>query len=117
MQYDDYSIKTSKQDWSDILQLLDTENIFFFIIVTYLILINIIAIIVTIADKVKAQLHKWRISEATLFVLAALGGSVGMYITMNIIRHKTQKPQFMLGIPAIFMVEALLTAFIIFIAN
>ncbi len=97
------------------LQIFDTENIFLVIILTYLILINIIAIIVTVADKVKAQLHKWRISEATLFALAALGGSVGMYITMCIIRHKTQKPQFMIGIPVIFIAEVLLIALIVFL--
>ncbi|MEE0059496.1 MAG: DUF1294 domain-containing protein [Acutalibacteraceae bacterium] len=77
-------------------------------IIIYLIIINVIAIIVTITDKVRAVYKKWRITEKTLFLLSALGGAVGMYITMHIIHHKTKKPQFMIGIPAIFIAELLL---------
>ncbi len=80
--------------------------------IIYLILINITAVIVTITDKVRAIYKKWRITEKTLFILSALGGSVGMYITMLIIHHKTKKPKFMLGIPAIFIIELLLFLFV-----
>ncbi len=73
--------------------------------IIYLIIINIIAVIVTIVDKIKAKYHKWRVSEAALLIISALCGSVGMYITMLIIRHKTRKLKFMLGIPLIFIVE------------
>lgn len=73
--------------------------------IIYFIIINIIAVIVTIVDKLKAKHHKWRISEVTLLTISALGGSVGMYITMLIVRHKTRKLKFMLGIPLIFTIE------------
>ena len=63
-------------------------------IIIYLIIINVIAIIVTITDKVRAVYKKWRITEKTLFMLSALGGSIGMYITMLIIHHKTRKLKF-----------------------
>ena len=43
----------------------------------YLIAINIVTLIVYGIDKVKAMKGKWRISEATLLLLAIIGGSVG----------------------------------------
>lgn len=76
-----------------------------YFIIAYLILINLIAIVVTVADKRRAIRHKWRVSEAALLVISALGGGVFMYITMLIIRHKTRKLKFMLGIPLIVVLE------------
>ena len=67
------------------------------LLLIYLVLINLVSIIVTISDKVKAIKRKWRIPESTLLLLSALGGSVSMYITMLIIRHKTKHPKFMIG--------------------
>lgn len=60
------------------------------LLLIYLVLINLVSIIVTISDKVKAIKRKWRIPESTLLLLSALGGSVSMYITMLIIRHQNQ---------------------------
>ena len=80
--------------------------------VVYLVLINLISIIVTISDKVKAIKRKWRVPESTLLLLSALGGSVSMYITMLIIRHKTRHAKFMVGIPVIFALQCVL-AFLI----
>lgn len=78
------------------------------IILIYLLAINIIAIIVTIYDKLCAIGRKWRIKESTLLLLSSLGGSIGMYITMLLIRHKTRHLKFMLGIPAILLFELLI---------
>ena len=74
-------------------------------IFAYLIIINIFAVIITAADKIKAIGHKRRISEAALLIVSALGGGVAMYISMLIIRHKTRKLKFMLGIPLIIVCE------------
>ncbi|MCR5653920.1 MAG: DUF1294 domain-containing protein [Ruminococcus sp.] len=74
-------------------------------LIAYLIIINIIAVIVTALDKFKAIHHQWRISEAALLIVSALGGGAAMYTTMLIIRHKTHKLKFMLGIPLIIAVE------------
>lgn len=73
--------------------------------VIYLIIISIFAIVVTAVDKINAVHHKWRISEAALLIISALGGGIAMYITMLIIRHKTRKLKFMLGIPLIIIIE------------
>ncbi|MEE0869494.1 MAG: DUF1294 domain-containing protein [Ruminococcus sp.] len=87
-------------------------NIFLFILAIYLILINLIAVIVTIYDKLCAVKRRWRVKESTLLLLSALGGSICMYITMLLIRHKTRHIKFMLGIPLILIVQ-LIIAFLI----
>lgn len=87
-------------------------NIFLFILAIYLILINLIAVIVTIYDKLCAVKRRWRVKESTLLILSALGGSISMYITMLLIRHKTRHIKFMLGIPLILIVQ-LIIAFLI----
>ncbi|MBQ8187348.1 MAG: DUF1294 domain-containing protein [Clostridia bacterium] len=75
----------------------------FFVI--YLCVISLIAVIVTVADKVKAKRGKWRVPEATLLLISAMGGSVAMYVTMHTIRHKTKHIKFMLGIPLILVFQ------------
>lgn len=81
------------------------DNIFFKGFLIYLIVINIISVFVTIFDKRAAISGRRRVPEKTLLVLSAIGGSVGMYITMRAIRHKTLHAKFMVGIPAIFLVQ------------
>lgn len=71
----------------------------------YLIIINILALVFTVSDKLRAIKHRRRISEFTLMTIAALGGSVTMLITMLIIRHKTRHLKFMLGIPVIILIQ------------
>ena len=75
------------------------------LIIIYVVVINIIAIAVTVKDKEAARHKKWRISEKTLFVVAALSGCITMYLTMLAIHHKTQHKRFMIGIPVIFACE------------
>ena len=65
------------------------------IIAVYLVFINIVAVAVTVSDKKKALVHSWRVKESTLLIISALGGSLGMYITMKTIQHKTKKKKFM----------------------
>ena len=43
--------------------------------------------------------------KKVLLLFSALGGSVAMFITMLIIRHKTKHVKFMLGIPIIMIVQ------------
>lgn len=78
----------------------------FKIVCIYLLCISLVSVIVTCADKRAARLHRWRVPERTLLILSALGGGVAMYVTMHLIRHKTQKKKFMWGIPAILILEA-----------
>ena len=77
-------------------------------LVIYLCVISLIAVIVTISDKYKAKRGKWRVPEATLLTIAALGGSVAMYGTMLTIRHKTKHIKFMGGIPLILLFQGII---------
>lgn len=87
-------------------------NVIFYILIIYLIIINIISAVVTIYDKCCAVKKHWRVKESTLLLLSAIGGSVGMYLTMQIIRHKTRHIKFMLGIPVILILQAIIIFFI-----
>ena len=72
----------------------------------YVAVISVIAIVITCYDKIAATKRpKHRTPEATLLFISALGGSVAMYITMQIIRHKTKHMKFMIGIPVIILIQ------------
>ena len=81
-------------------------------------LISIISVIVCIYDKIAAKkLPRHRTPEKTLLLLSALGGSLAMYITMQIIHHKTQHKKFMIGIPVIMVIQiALIILYFYFLA-
>lgn len=87
-------------------------NIEIQLLIIYLLIINIIAIIITGYDKLCAKKRSWRVKERTLMFISILGGSVGMYVTMHLIRHKTRHLKFMLGIPVIIILQILLMWFI-----
>ena len=59
-------------------------------------------------DKRKAKKGMWRISEKTLFIVTALGGGIGTILGMYLFRHKTQKIQFVIGLPFITILEIIL---------
>lgn len=59
-------------------------------------------------DKFKAKVGKWRIPERTLFLLALLGGGIGAFLGMKVFHHKTMHKQFVIGIPVIMVIQAVL---------
>ena len=75
------------------------------LLLVYLLIINAAAFALMLADKWKAKKNRWRIPEATLMGVAALGGSIGALAGMYLVRHKTQHPKFTLGIPLILAVQ------------
>lgn len=84
-----------------------------YLLIAYLLIINLVAVFMTISDKKRAQGGKWRISEENLLTAAAMGGSVAMYITMLKIRHKTKHKKFMIGLPAIMAAQLILVILLI----
>ena len=74
-------------------------------ILIYLLVINLIAFLAMYIDKKRAKWGKWRIKESTLFSLVLLGGGVGGIAGMYTFRHKTKKPGFVIGFPAILIIE------------
>lgn len=85
-------------------------------LIIYFVAVSLFASIVTVTDKRKAIKGKYRISEATLFVLGFLGGALSEYITMRLIHHKTLHKRFMLGLPAIVLLHILILIFVLYYA-
>ena len=71
----------------------------------YLIVINIVTFLVYGIDKWKAKQGSWRISEATLLILAVFGGSIGALLGMKVWHHKTQHKKFKNGLPLILLAQ------------
>ena len=71
----------------------------------YLLLINALGFLLMLIDKWKAKHNRWRIPEATLMGVAAIGGSIGSLLGMYTFRHKTKHLKFTLGIPLILAVQ------------
>ena len=75
-------------------------------VLIYLLGVNILAIILTIYDKIASKkFRKNRIRENVLLLIGALGGAVSMYIAMKLIRHKTRHKKFMTGLPIILILQ------------
>ncbi|MBQ2363524.1 MAG: DUF1294 domain-containing protein [Bacteroidaceae bacterium] len=74
-------------------------------LINYLVIINIIAFIVYGIDKLKAKKGKWRITEATLLLLAIIGGSIGAWCGVKVWHHKTLHKKFRYGIPLIIVIQ------------
>lgn len=80
-------------------------DIFTYVIIGYLVLVNLVAFIVFGVDKHKARSHKWSVSEKTLFFLAIIGGSIGAIAGMYTFRHKTRHWYFVIGMPLILILQ------------
>jgi len=85
------------------------------LLAVWLVIINLVTFLVFGLDKWKA---KWkvtheatrRVPEKTLFLLAALGGSVGALLGMRVWHHKTLHRSFRIGIPLILLLQILIPA-------
>ncbi len=80
------------------------------ILAFYILIVNILASAVTVIDKNAAKKHRRRVRERDLMLISAVGGSVGMFITMKVIHHKTKHPKFMIGIPVMIVLQLILIA-------
>lgn len=78
------------------------------LLLEYLIVVNLIGFALMGIDKYKAKKRAFRIPEATLFIVAVIGGSIGSIIGMYAFRHKTRHWYFVYGMPAILIIQILL---------
>ena len=92
------------------------NNLLLSVILALVAIMSLVSIVVCIYDKKISKKNKveLRIPEKTLLILSALGGSVAMYITMLTIRHKTKHASFMIGIPVIIIVQAVIASVLLF---
>ena len=78
----------------------------------YLLAINIATFFLYGIDKYKAKKNQWRISEATLLTMAAIGGSIGAWVGMRLWHHKTMHKKFRYGIPLIISLQIALFVYL-----
>lgn len=83
------------------------------LLLEYLIAVNLIGFALMGVDKYKAKKRAFRIPEATLFIVAIIGGSIGSIIGMYAFRHKTRHWYFVYGMPAILILQILLIALLL----
>ena len=82
------------------------------IILGYLLAVNITSFLLYGIDKYKAKKGRWRISEATLLLMAVIGGSIGAWVGMRIWHHKTMHKKFKYGIPVIIIFQVALAVYL-----
>ena len=75
------------------------------ILTVWLIVINLVGFAQMYVDKRRAKMNKWRIPEKQLFLVAIIGGSVGSILGMQVFRHKTKHKSFVIGMPAILVLQ------------
>ncbi|MBR3968091.1 MAG: DUF1294 domain-containing protein [Clostridia bacterium] len=81
----------------------------------YLVFVNVVAVAVCAIDKLYAikGWYRRRVRETQLFVISFLGGALGMYVTMKLIRHKTLHKRFMITLPILILVQSLLLLYVL----
>ena len=82
-------------------------------LIIYFVIINIVGFAIMGIDKRKAIKRTFRIPEATLFIVALIGGSIGSILGMQIFRHKTRHWYFVFGMPAILIAQIALLVFLL----
>ena len=82
------------------------------IILGYLLAVNIASFLLYGIDKYKAKKGKWRVSEATLLMMAVIGGSIGAWAGMRLWHHKTMHKKFKYGIPIIIILQVTIAVYL-----
>ncbi len=78
----------------------------------YLTVINLVGYAIMGIDKKRAIRGAYRISEASLFTVAIIGGSIGSILGMQHFRHKTKHNSFVFGMPAILILQLVLAIYL-----
>ncbi len=86
----------------------------YLVIGIYLLAVNLIGFALMGIDKRKAKKRAFRIPEATLFLVAIIGGSIGSILGMHLFHHKTRHWYFLYGMPAILVLQIILVVFFVF---
>lgn len=82
-------------------------------LIIYFVIMNIVGFAIMGIDKRKAIKRTFRIPEATLFIVALIGGSIGSIIGMQVFRHKTRHWYFVFGMPVILVIQIALLVFLL----
>jgi len=87
-------------------------NITFKIILIYMAVVSLVGFFAMGIDKLKAKKGAWRIPEKTLLLIAFLGGGAGVWLGMEVFRHKTKHLQFKYGVPAVCLLEFIAVCYV-----
>lgn len=82
-------------------------------IVLLLIVVNLVSFALYGLDKLKAKKGLWRIRESTLLLVAALGGSAGALLGMEVFRHKTKQWKFRILVPVFLALHVALGVWLV----
>lgn len=85
--------------------------------IIYLAIVNLLAFGAYGIDKWKARHNRWRIPEAVLLLLAAVGGALGAFVGMRAFRHKTQHWKFRILVPLLLVLWAALLSYLLYIGK
>lgn len=83
-----------------------------YIVIIYLIIMNIITFVTYGYDKYCAVINKWRVAELTLLIMAAIGGALGALIAMYGFHHKTQRRKFQIFVPLLLTIHFIILTII-----
>lgn len=76
----------------------------------YLLIVNLLAAGLMAADKLSATRGRWRVPEASLYLLALLGASPMVFFLVTWLRHKSNKAAFRWRLNAIIATQIMLGA-------
>lgn len=79
----------------------------FFAITSYAIGINLTGFLAFAWDKYCARNGMWRVPEQTLLALAMIGGTVGVIVGQQALRHKTWKEPFQTYLLSIAVIQVI----------
>ena len=82
------------------------------VLVIYLFVINFVTFAAFAVDKIAAIERKSRIRIVTLLGLSFIGGSLGALIAMYLLRHKTKKDYFTVGVPLTMVMQVVVIFFL-----
>ena len=69
------------------------------IVVSYIIIINLLAFVLYGIDKKRSIRNEFRIRESVLLWIARLGGAFGSWLGIKLFRHKTKHTKFRIVVP------------------
>lgn len=78
------------------------------IAVVYLIIINLLSFASLRSDKKRGNFSRYKIGTRTFYILALLGGSIGILIGMGYYRCFLDKPLLRYGVPGILVLQVII---------
>jgi uncharacterized membrane protein YsdA (DUF1294 family) len=79
----------------------------------YAVLINLSSFAIIGYDKRMAKIGGWRVPEKNIFLLAFMGGALGVYLGMIHFRHKTRHLVILYGIMLLIIVNLMAFWFLV----